>query len=261
MDDFLDVDFEKCPEYVAGTLPDRAFHPLLCGESYGAKYGKMSWSEIDSAIELLDANGGGADQLVTRIYDQGQEGSCVANACCQSNEIIQAKMFGLDKVIPLSAISLYDRIGRSAGSGASVSDGLSEMRSVGVLPLDTPGNRAKFKHVMPNTGFRRHTYGPDWKNTAGMFAGVEATIIRDELELFTALCNQDPVVVGRAGHSICYARPMRDGRGRKVKYANSWRVTWGEKGFGYDSQRLISSSARWAFALRSVQIPAWRMAA
>lgn len=258
MDEFLDIDFELCPEYVRGDNGAAIFGDL-CSGGYREKFGVMSDRDIDAAIELLDANGGGADMFVSRIYDQGQEGSCVANACCQANEIVQAKQFGIENVIPLSAISLYKRIGRSASSGASVSDGLKEMETRGVLPLDTPENRKRFKHVMPNTGFRQKM--PDgWEPTAGMFEGVEATIIRKEDELWTALCRQEPVVVGRSGHSICYCRPMRDGRGRKVKYANSWG-NWGDKGFGYDSQRMIASSARWAFALRTVRVPTWRLAA
>ena len=58
----------------------------------------LSDNELRAAIEKLDADGGGAERLVTRIYDQDGEGSCVANACSQANEILQALQFGKDKV-------------------------------------------------------------------------------------------------------------------------------------------------------------------
>jgi hypothetical protein len=250
--EFLDVDFPLQPQFVFGDLG-----LPFCGsygESYEDRYGTLSDAEINQAIEAMDAAGGGADQLVSRIYNQQQEGSCVANATSQAHEIIQAKQFGIERVVHLSAISLYKRIGRSPSSGAMVSDGWAEMKSRGILPLDNEANRAKFGGiVMPNTGF--HTRYPDgWETVAKQFAGLEATIIRSVAGIFTALCNQDPVVVGRQGHSICYTRPMRKGNKRVVKYANSWG-NWGDGGFGYDSESQIKQSAGWAFALRSVTVP------
>lgn len=247
---FLDVDFEADPRYTFGA---KGFGLSgLCGD-YESAAGVLSDAEIDAVIERMDAQGGGADELVTRIYDQKNEGSCVANATCQAAEIVQARQFGLDRVVHLSAISLYRRIGSSPNSGAMVSDGLKELTARGVLPLDVPENRARWPHVMPNTGWRT-TFPVGWEATAEQFAGVEAYVVRDVRALLSALCRQEPVVVGRQGHSICYVRPMRkDGR-RVVKYANSWG-DWGDEGFGYDSESQIRQSASWAFVLRSVTIP------
>lgn len=177
--------------------------------------------------------------------------NCVANACAQAHEIIQAKQSGKENVIPLSAISLYKRIGSSAQSGAMVSDGLDEMASRGILPLDTPENRAQFGLAcMPATGFRTK-YPENWEATAKQFTADEWFIVDNVAELITALLNQHPVVVGRSGHSICYCDPVYKDGSLLVKYANSWG-NWGESGFGYDSLRMIRSSASWAFALRSV---------
>lgn len=210
---------------------------------------QSKWPEVAKQQENKELS-----KLVTRIYDQKSEGACVANACSQAHEIIQALQFGRDAVTPLSAISLYKRIGRSAQSGAMVSDGLEEMAERGVLPLDTPANRAKFgDKVMPNTGFRT-AYPDGWQEVAKRFAAHEWYIVDQVDELITALFNHHPVVVGRSGHSICYCDPVyRDGS-LVVRYANSWG-NWGDQGFGYDSMRLIRSSASWAFALRSVTIP------
>jgi hypothetical protein len=249
IDAFLDVDFERDPNYVFGDLGVQLFGNSL--SDYAASEEVLTDAEIRDAIEKIDEDGGGLDRLVTRIYNQKNEGSCVANACSQANEIIQAKQFGKDRVVPLSAISLYKRIGRSPNSGAMVSDGLKEMQTRGILPLDTPENRIKYGDaVMPNTGFRT-PYPADWEATAKQFAGVEALIVRSVNALLTALINGHPVVVGRQGHSICYVRPMmRNGR-RVVKYANSWG-DWGDGGYGYDSESQIRQSASWAFALRTV---------
>lgn len=252
--EFVDVDFRKDPRYVFGALPlPSAKHGQFT--RYGDAVPVIPESQWDGLIAKIDADGGGLDRLVTRIYDQGQEGSCVANACSQSVEICQARQFGKANVVHLSAISLYKRIGSGPMSGADVADGLGELSKNGILPLDNPENRAKFgEHVMPNTGF----YGkyPDgWEATAKHFRGTEWFICQNEAELITSLLNGHPVVVGRAGHSICYTRPMKRDGSLVVKYANSWRSDWGDSGFGYDSLGMIRSAAEWAFALRQVTWP------
>lgn len=248
---FIDVDFPSDPNYKFGDLGTALFAPVRA--SYGDSIQVIPESQWpDLAKQLTDA-GGGASQLVTRIYDQQNEGSCVANACSQAHEIVQALQFGKDKVTHLSAISLYKRIGSSPNSGAMVSDGLDEMAERGILPLDTAENRSKFGAVMPNTGFRT-PYPAGWEAIAKKFTAHEWFVIDSVNELVTALLNQHPVVVGRSGHSICYCDPVYQGTSLLVKYANSWG-DWGENGFGYDSMSKIRSSAGWAFALRSVSIP------
>lgn len=260
MDDkFVDVDFTKDPNYVFGDITPTAFR-FACGNFEDA-VPTMSDAEIDAAIDLLD-NGGeaGLDDLITRILNQGQEGSCVGNATTQGHQVAQAAQFGKDKVIQLSAISLYKQIGSSAQSGSSVDDAMSAIDSTGILPLDTPENRAKFgDQVMPPTGFKS-PYPANWKTTAAMFRGFEFRVIRTTGGLWTALCQRKPVIVGRQGHSICYCRPTRKGGSRKVKYANSWGQ-WGDAGgdfsygFGYDSESLIRQSASWCFAITGVTYP------
>lgn len=250
IDQFLDVDFERDPLYVFGDLGVQMFGDAF--GDYADAEEVLTDAEIDAAIEKIDEDGGGLDRLVTRIFNQKNEGSCVANACAQSNQIIQAKQFGKDRVTQLSAVSLYDLIGRSANSGALVSDGLRRMQDTGILPLDTAENRAKYGEcVMPNTGFKKNNRASGWQEVAKQFAGVEALIVRSVNALLTALVNGHPVVVGRQGHSICYCRPMRRNGRRVVKYANSWG-DWGDGGYGYDSESQIRQSASWAFALRTV---------
>jgi len=249
--DVLDVDFAKCPEFTFGDAGvRRAFGP----SSFEQRFGVLSEQEIEQAIDAQEANGGALDLLVSRIYDQGQEGACASNATCQAHEIVQAKQRGIKNVVHLSAISLYKRV-RLSGGGSFIDDNWEELQQRGVLPLDTPENRDRFDALMPNTG-RQKPFPPNWEATARRLAGLEATPIQTTPGLLTALVTQHPCVVGRDGHAICYTRIMRHS-GRKVaKYANSWSERWGEAGFGYDSESKIRSAARWAFALRSVRAAA-----
>lgn len=251
LDEFLDVDFTKDPRYVPGDLGVRAFGEAM--RAYGEVVPEIPEAQWQAKADLLEAAGGGADEYVTRIYDQKSEGSCVANACAQALEIIQALKFGKDKVVPLSAISLYKRIGRSPGSGAMVSDGLDELVDRGILPLDTPENKTRFAATMPATGFYT-PYPAGWEAVAKRFRVTEFFLIRTVAQLITALLMQHPVVVGRSGHSICYTRPVYRSGKLTVKYANSWSPDWGEQGFGYDSLSMIRSSASWAFAIRSMTV-------
>jgi hypothetical protein len=246
---WIDVDFARQPEFVVGNLGFRGDKGRFAKYSDVAQvHPESQWKEL---IAAMDADGGGLDRCVSRIYNQRNEGSCVANAFGQANEIVQFRQFGKALVTALSAISLYKRIGRSPSSGAMVDDGMEESSSRGILPLDTPENRAKFgNHVMPPTGFST-PYPDGWEATAAKFKTLEWTVCDSVPELISALINGHPVVVGRSGHSICYTRPMFKDGSLVVKYANSWSPEWGDGGFGYDSQGLIRSSAGWCCALRS----------
>jgi hypothetical protein len=254
-DRYIDVEFDAQPEFVFGDLGARCFD---VGPFYEDVVPVIPRSEWPGLAEKCDAEKNGIEQLVTRIYDQKSEGSCVANACSQAHEIIQALQNGRENVVPLSAISLYKRIGRSPGSGAMVSDGLDEMMTRGILPLDTAENRAKFGDaVMPNTGFYTR-YPAAWETVAALFKGFERFVIRSFDGLVTAGFNGHPAVVGRAGHSICYTRGTYKNNRLLMPYPNSWSLGWGQAfgqmtgGFGFDSESMISRSAGWAFALRAV---------
>lgn len=251
---FLDVDFSRDPLFQGGF------------NGMGDSTGQLSYADAglpiipegqwDAYMDRQQAEKSSADYLVTRIYNQMQEGSCVANATSQSHEVCQAKQFGKDKVVHLSAISLYKRIGSSPGSGAMCVDGINEMKKDGILPLDNEDNRAKYGGaVMPNTGFYGK-YPDNWKETAKRFRALETYTIRGLNELVTCLLLNMPVVVGRQGHSICYLRAFKKSGSLFVLYVNSWG-DWGQaggtfdKGFGVDSIGTVRQSAQEAFAVRS----------
>lgn len=204
-----------------------------------------------TAIKALEDQGGGLDLLVTRIYDQKSEGSCVSNATCQAMEIIQAMRSGRKNVVHLSAISLYKRCGNSPGSGSMVSTNLKEILATGVLPLDNAENKARFKHTMANTGFY-DKYPDGWKETAKRFRGYEVYDVRSYDGFITALLRGYPVTYGRSGHSIVAVRPVYKNGQLYCMFCNSWSSGWGVNGFGFDSESKIRSGAGWAFALRTV---------
>jgi hypothetical protein len=276
---WVDCDFASDPRFVMGDTSEPTFE----GEADEANpirgppanddeptFGQVAEADLDQAdeepvfeaavpiipreqwpthISAIDAAGGGLDLLVTRIYDQGREGSCTSNATCQSHEILQNAQYGPHRVVHLSAISLYKRVGSSPMSGSSVSANLRELRSRGALPVEPCGGL--FPHCMSNTGFSQR-YPSGWEATAKLFKGGEYFEIRSYEGFITALLRGYPVVYGRQGHAICAVRPViRNGR-LYVKYANSWHHSWGDHGFGYDSESQIRQGAQWAFALRSV---------
>lgn len=255
---FVDVDFQDDPNYVFGDLGVpfcAAFNPYEAAEEL------LSDAEITACMEYQAAHPGTSlEYLIRRAYDQKNEGSCVGNMAVQGAEEVGVKQLGKDRFPELSAISCYKQIGRSAQSGAMVSDAMVALSDTGILPLDTPANRAVYgAHVMPPTGFST-PFPVGWKETAIKFRGVEFLVIRTVQGLFTALCKGHPVGVGREGHSVLYQRVMMLNGRRVVKYINSWGA-WGDSGgtlaagFGYDTESQIKKSAGWAFAIRSVTVP------
>lgn len=227
-----------------------------CG-AYGDNFVIQSDADRTAAIQKLDSEGG-TEKLIKWILNQGQEGSCVGNACTGAMQILLAKQFGEANAVQLSAISMYKQIGSSPMSGADVEDAMNKAQSVGILPLDTPENRTRFKHVMPATGFYT-PFPTGWQDTARNFRLDRAFVIRSVAEMEQACINGHVVQVGRAGHSIVYVRPSLT-HGRGFIYLNSWG-NWGSPagelpyGFGYDTGGLVSSSAQWAYAFGSMTVP------
>ncbi len=249
----MDVEFEKCPEYVFGAIAEQE---LFGGPCYEDTDGVLSEAQLREIAERDEAEGTGADSLVQWILNQGREGSCVGNAQTQGHMVLQARKFGKENTTRLSACSAYQLIGRSPGSGAMVSDALKMGTSVGICPLDTPENRARFGDVvMPATGFyAKRPEGIKEVSANFRFDPKGSKVVRSVAGLSSALARRHPVVVGREGHSILYLRNVWGGSNWKRKYANSWG-DWGDKGFGYDSERQTEKSASWAFAITSIVIP------
>jgi len=257
--DFLDVDFENImPEgRLTGALP-RASKPgdgrfPLASSRFEAIPRSMWKEKIESHKPLTP--------LVGKIKDQNGEGSCAGNAAVKCGEIVWNFQLGMKRQVELSAMSLYKRTGSGPNSGSNIDSNLTEFMNRGVLPVDNARNRELFKHVHPAIGWR-HRLPEGWTSTAAFFVVVEWLDITTYDELITALLLNMPVCYGRSGHAICGVDPVWHNNSAVVKYANSWHESWGDEGFGYDSERAIGGYIRsyGAWACRTVRFPAWAYA-
>lgn len=261
----VDVDFKAQPRYVYGDTGDRGPKRFCAEKEYkdgdcpvfedsiedlGTKL--IERPEWKGHIEAADESGGMLDKRVTRIYDQRRTVSCTSNASGQATEIVDCGQRGPDMVVFKSAMSLYCRVG-GPSSGSSVDANLRELKSRGILPLATPENSKIYKHVMKNVpdsgSFERAPAG--YEETAKNFKVDEYYEIRSLIGFATAILLGFPVVYGRSGHAICAVRMVLVNGTIKWKYANSWHESWGDKGFGYDSESMIRSGAYYAFAIRT----------
>jgi hypothetical protein len=257
-DRFEDVYFPDDPRYTFGVNPMPMFEKMKMGSSYEDAVGTLAEGQVRDALDLQEQAGGAAASYVTRIYDQGQEGACTYNAGANAHEVCQARQFGKENVVHLSAISGYKQSGaRSPDSGSTVSSCLRVGTNIGFLPLDNPENKAAYPHTMSNTGFYQN-YPSGWKDTAKLFTYQEAHVVQTLAGMKTAGARQECLVVGREGHAILYAELVWDDGQYKYIYPNSWSLDWGfahagfRGGFGIDTFRQIQKSADWCFVVRTV---------
>lgn len=241
-DEFHDVDFSKQGHATGFT----GYGNVDTYASYEASQVMVDPKDWQRLLEKQAAENTGCDAFVKQIKNQSKEGSCVGQATTSAVENIEGQMFGLDRMTLLGSISLYKQIGRSAGSGAMLGDALEAIRDVGILPLDTPENRAKYgNHVMKNTGFGT-PFPSGWKTTAAKFKVTEWLVGRSfEGMVSASLCNK-PIVYARSGHCILGVRFIWKGGKLTLKYQNSWG-NWGDNGFGYDSESVARRASGYWF--------------
>jgi len=267
---FVDCDFRTFPQYVMGEVrpSPQAMQAYLDSattyEDAVSLIPKSDWQTLSHDTQQAKS---GLEYLINRIYSQGQEGSCVANASDQGVQVRWNFQLGLANFVDLAPISLYKLIGSSPMSGSMVSDALETLKQVGTLPLDTPENIKRFgaDACMPATGFYTR-FPAKHKETAKSFRIDEYNVIRTFEGLVTSLLRGEPVVVGRNGHSILYLGILFIDGKMYFLYVNSWGK-WGMAagnfgyGFGLDSESVGRKSAGWAFSIRSVLVPSWALAA
>lgn len=241
---FIDVDFDQVDQ-PKGWI-EQSNEALCAGvatddyETAGEMIPRSKWEAYAARAESM------LRALVREVKNQGGEGSCVGNAITGAVQTASVLQFGPSRFRPLSAISLYKRIGRSPGSGAYIPDGINEMTTRGALPLDTAENRAAFGgSVMPATGF--YSRFPDaWETTAVHFAARFLRINTVDA-WFSALVRGRPIVYGRQRHAIYSLLPKLSRGDWLFGYVNSWGA-WGDlvnpdvgRGLGYDSLRVIDA--------------------
>ncbi len=243
-------------ENFAGCLPQDDAELMMSGGEFEASFPlipRSEWREIAAERKR------GLKTLIKGRRNQGREGSCVGNGATRSQEYQEAINYGPTRRIPLSAMSLYKRIGRSASSGAVISDALEAMKTHGVLPLDTPEAvrifTAEFghppRHTHPATGFHQ-PLPRDWEETGRLLAIDEYWQIRSIEGFVTALWSNFAVVYGRSRHCICGVDWIESGGKEYIEYDNSWGASWGNEGFGYDELRWLERQPIYGwFAVRT----------
>lgn len=217
-------------------------------------------------MDLLKDNAS-LERLVRWIHDQNPEGTCASNATAAVFETASQITVGPLATMKMSPISIYRWIASGPNTGSNIGDNLVQLQKTGMLPVDTPENRAKLKamglnenHVLKHTGYYQK-FPEGWEETAAYFQGVEAYEIVSFEGIISALLDDFPVVYGRSGHAIAGVTPVyKDGKWY-VKYGNSWGE-WGERGdnnlqmFGYDSESFLAPQIRGyrAWALRTIKL-------
>ncbi len=240
-----------------GCLPrDTAFgseHPAY--EDKFSVYPRSDWGDLIKDNVSLRT-------IVQKIKDQGQEGSCTSNATAQAFEIAWIKTFGVKAWIEFSPISIYRWVGSSPSSGSTISGNLRQLKNVGLLPVSNAAGKASLKvmglpesHTLNARGYYQ-SFPDNWKSTAGYFVGIEAFDIRSFDGMLSALFDDFPVVYGRSGHAICGVSPYQSGNSWGLDYANSWKPSWGDEGYGRGGEWFVSGaiSSYGAWGLRAVRI-------
>ena len=196
--------------------------------------------------------------LVKKIKDQNGEGSCAANAAATCLEVMWNWQLGDEAFIEMSAMSLYKRTGSGPNSGSNIDSNLIALRDDGILPVNNTRNKELFAHTFPPIGWRNRLPS-GWTDTAKDFRVLEWLDIRNFDDFITALLMNIPVCYGRSGHAIAGIDPVWHNGQAMVKYANSWHESWGDKGFGYDSERAIGRYIDYygAWGPLTVLVPSW----
>lgn len=207
------------------------------------------------------------ERLIQWIHDQNPEGTCASNATAAVFETASQITVGPLGTMMMSPISIYRWIASGPNTGSNIGDNLVQLQKTGMLPVDTPENRAKLtkmglnpNHVLKHTGYYQK-FPEGWEDTAAFFQGVEAYEITSFDGIISALLDDFPVVYGRSGHAIIGVTPVYQNGVWMVKYGNSWGK-WGDVGenklqmFGYDTERFLASQipSYRAWALRTIKL-------
>lgn len=202
------------------------------------------------------------DKFTFEIYDQGELGSCTANAIAEAYRFANAKQ-GNQNFNP-SRLFIYFNERLIEGtiyddSGAEISDGMKVINNTGVCAEEFyPYNITKYQEF-PSAD----AYFNAWAHKSIEYYQVNQTpnIIK------SALVNSDPIVFGISvyesfesdaveqtgivpmpkdqeqqigGHAILLVG--YDDTKQLWKFRNSWGSGWGDKGYGYLPYDYLNSS-------------------
>ena len=239
---FIDYDFtdvpdgqstgliEQSPDQLLSAFADVPWFDEICSEDMVPR---SEWKARAAAIR---------DDLrrtTAEIYSQGRTSACVGFGSAQAVETACTRAYGLANRVALSGMSVYDQIGRTLMSGAYIPDGMNFCQEFGPLPIDTPANRAKYPVCFPGLDYR-WSRPSAWKDTAKLFRVTKAAKAQGAEMIASALLKKRCGIVGRSSHCVPYVYLDFSGNSPVACYANSWG-SWGDAGFGYDSERVFGS--------------------
>ena len=178
---------------------------------------------------------------VYTIESQGSTSACVGFGSAKACETTLNRRYGKKHWVRLSGMSVYDQIGSTIRSGAYIPDGMQFLQDVGPLPLDTPANRLLYGDCcFPGLDWKwKRPSG--WEKTAGLFRVTKAAKAQGADMVASALLKGRCGIVGRSSHCVPYVYLDFDGNSPVAAYGNSWSSSWGDAGFGYDSERTFGS--------------------
>jgi hypothetical protein len=156
--------------------------------------------------------------------------SCVGHACANEVEAGCYMMGGDWLFRRISGMSMYKRIGRSAGSGAYIPDAASEIFSLGILPV----TGEPYAHTFAQDSGWGTPLPSGWESTGRLWKSVVYSVDDEEAGFRVGMDLRLGRQIGRSSHSICAGGFT----GKSWWYENSWGTDWGDlgKSIGYDSR-------------------------
>lgn len=188
------------------------------------------------------------------VYDQGQLGSCTANAIAAAFQFDELKQKAPNVAVPSRLFIYYGE--RSiegtvnTDSGAQIRDGIKVVAKQGVCPeTEWPYDIQKFSQKPPQQCFtdaKKYTaltyqrLIQDQNTMKGCIAEgfpfvfgitVYESMMTDDVAktgIVPMPTTQEKVVGGHAILAVGF-----DDKTQRFKFRNSWGTTWGDKGYGY----------------------------